>query len=136
MRFFQCFFFVSVTYRLLLRREQVHKVVLNQLITSDLDVQPMSTSDKAWMWAGHNYSDDELKLEKLAVRFKSVEMAKQFNDVIQGVICKVIEITNRKAVPESVRNFGVEDVSDEQVTIEEINDEDEEEEDDEEEDEK
>lgn len=91
----------------------------------------MSTSDKAWMWAGHNFTDDELKLEKLAVRFKTVELAKQFNDAVQHAICKVIEINNRKAaVPESVHNFGIENVSDEHVTIEEINDEDDEEEDD------
>lgn len=86
----------NLTYRLILRREQVHKVVLNQLIQSDLEVQPMMSSDKAWMWAGHNFTDDGQQFEKLAVRFKTSEMAEQFKQAIDLAICKVIEINNKK----------------------------------------
>ncbi|CAH0545652.1 unnamed protein product [Brassicogethes aeneus] len=86
----------NATYRLILRREQVHKVVLNQLVRVDLDLQPMSTSDKAWMWAGYNYVEDEARLEKLAVRFKTSELAQTFKEAMDLTVCKVIEINNRK----------------------------------------
>ena len=70
------------TYRILLRREQVHKVVCNMLLSADLDFQPLQTSDRAWMWAGMNYYDDEANLEKLAIRFKNPELACQFKEAI------------------------------------------------------
>jgi E3 SUMO-protein ligase RanBP2 len=57
-------------YRLLLRREQVHKVVLNQLITPAMELAPMSMTLNARCWGGMNYAEEEPKLEKLAVRFK------------------------------------------------------------------
>ncbi|RZC37236.1 E3 SUMO-protein ligase RanBP2, partial [Asbolus verrucosus] len=80
---------VNNTYRFLLRREQVHKVVLNQLIIPDLDLQPMKTSDKAWVWAGYNYTDDGSSLEKLAVRFKNCDLAQSFYNTVQDVISNV-----------------------------------------------
>lgn len=70
------------TYRILLRREQVHKVVCNMLLTVDLDFEPLQTSDRAWIWAGMNYYDGEGNLEKLAVRFKNPELASQFKEAI------------------------------------------------------
>lgn len=70
------------TYRLLLRREQVYKIVLNLLLTSDLEFLPLQTSDKAWMWAGMNYAEEPYGVEQLAVRFKSSDLAKQFKQVV------------------------------------------------------
>lgn len=57
-------------YRLLLRREQVHKVVLNQLLTTAVELTRMATNNNAWCWAGLNHAEDEPQLEQLAVRFK------------------------------------------------------------------
>jgi hypothetical protein len=57
-------------YRLLLRREQVHKVVLNQLLTKDLDMQPLKTSNNAVCWGALNYAEEEPRTEKLALKFK------------------------------------------------------------------
>lgn len=62
----------SGAYRLLLRREQVHKVVLNQLIIPSMDLTAMSMSPNARCWAGMNHAEDTPKLEKLAVRFKVI----------------------------------------------------------------
>lgn len=74
------------TYRLLLRREQVHKVVLNQLVCADLELSPLSASDVAWCWGGVNFAEDDTtgeiktdpKPEKLAVKFKNIDLAKEF----------------------------------------------------------
>ncbi|KAJ8957126.1 hypothetical protein NQ318_007342 [Aromia moschata] len=124
------------TYRLLLRREQVHKVVLNQLIVPSLELQPMLMSDKAWMWAGYNYTDEENNLEKLAVRFKYEELAKQFYNAVQDVIKKLTEIQN-KSLPSTVQNYGVEDISgDNDNSTEDVNEDEDDEDDDDDEDER
>lgn len=73
------------SYRLLLRREQVHKVVCNFLITSDVEFHPLSTSDQAWMWAGMNYAEQEPCVEQLAVKFKSSDLARQFKAHIDNI---------------------------------------------------
>ncbi|OXU29741.1 hypothetical protein TSAR_012326 [Trichomalopsis sarcophagae] len=71
------------TYRLLLRREQVHKVVCNLLLTSDLEFRELNSSDRAWMWAGMNYAEaDSPEVEQLAVRFKTPELASQFKEAV------------------------------------------------------
>ncbi|XP_060534737.1 E3 SUMO-protein ligase RanBP2 [Cylas formicarius] len=88
------------TYRLLLRREQVHKVVLNQRIAAETDLQPMATSDKAWIWVGYNYTDDAQGLEKLAVRFKSVELADKFKKAVEEAVAKVGEFQAAKPAEE------------------------------------
>lgn len=67
-----------------MRREQVHKLVLNQLLTPNIDLQPMQMSDKAWVWAGYNYSEDGNELEQLAIRFKYPEQALQFKQAVHS----------------------------------------------------
>ncbi|KAJ3660264.1 hypothetical protein Zmor_004720 [Zophobas morio] len=137
---------VNNTYRFLLRREQVHKVVLNQLIIPDLELQPMRTSDQAWVWAGYNYTDDDSALEKLAVKFKNCDLAQTFRKTVLDVIEKVKKVQSEKAagdhkeeqaevklIPSSIQNFGVEEVSgDEQAkeAYEEDDDDEDEDEDD------
>ncbi|XP_049887587.1 E3 SUMO-protein ligase RanBP2-like [Pectinophora gossypiella] len=77
------------TYRLLLRREQVHKAVLNMLIFSDMELLPMKNSDRAWTWAGRNFAENpQGEQETLAVRFKSIDLAITFQQ-------KIIECTQK-----------------------------------------
>ncbi|EFN63981.1 E3 SUMO-protein ligase RanBP2 [Camponotus floridanus] len=73
------------SYRLLLRREQVHKVVCNFLVTPDVEFRPLSTSHQAWMWAGMNYAEQEPCAEQLAVKFKSPDLAQQFKAHIDKI---------------------------------------------------
>ncbi|CAH1128711.1 unnamed protein product [Ceutorhynchus assimilis] len=127
------------TYRILLRREQVHKVVLNQRLTPDLELQPMSTSDKAWIWAGMNYTDEEANLEQLAVRFKFSELAVAFKKCIEENIKKLVETLANKSQssdsqPITVRDFGLENISNDEVQEYNEYDEDEDDEEDDEDD--
>uniref|UniRef100_A0A6P7F5L8 E3 SUMO-protein ligase RanBP2 n=1 Tax=Diabrotica virgifera virgifera TaxID=50390 RepID=A0A6P7F5L8_DIAVI len=95
------------TYRLVLRREQVLKVVLNQLITPNFELQPMATSDKAWIWAGYNYTEDEHCFEKLAVRFRTQETAAKFSDAIRDVLYSIANSPNKSGdLPVTVEDFG------------------------------
>lgn len=73
------------SYRLLLRREQVYKVVCNFLLTSDVTFQPLAMSEQAWMWAGMNHAEGEANVEKLAVKFKSIQLAKEFKRHIDRI---------------------------------------------------
>lgn len=120
------------TYRLLLRREQVHKLVLNQLITVDLDLQPLSTSDKAWCWGGYNHTDDGSSLERLALRFKNSDLARLFFETVQKAVAAVKDHQANKCLPSTILDYGVEDVSgdENQPVVEEVDDEDDDEDDD------
>ncbi|KAK0080119.1 hypothetical protein PV325_000425 [Microctonus aethiopoides] len=102
------------TYRLLLRREQVHKVVCNLLLTPEIEFQPLKTSDRSWMWAGMNYTDDQYEIEKLAVKFKSPELAIEFKNAIDKAQNELCERQNNsqsldRSEIEEYRNYRVED---------------------------
>lgn len=89
------------TYRLLLRREQVHKVVCNFLLTLDIDFQPLKTSDTTWIWSGMNYVDENLVAENLAIKFKNQELAKEFKNAIDRA---QEELRERRRVNEEFGN--------------------------------
>lgn len=78
------------TYRLLLRREQVHKAVLNMLLFMDLELLPLKNSDRAWTWAGRNYAETPAgEQETLAVRFKSNDLASTFHNKVVDCVRKL-----------------------------------------------
>jgi E3 SUMO-protein ligase RanBP2 len=93
------------TYRLLLRREQVHKVVCNQLVTADLVLRPLSTSDRAWCWGALNYAEEnEPRVEELSVRFKLPETAKEFRDKLNECIGQVAKQAAAAVTVEAIKN--------------------------------
>ncbi|NWS55657.1 RBP2 ligase, partial [Chunga burmeisteri] len=65
-------------YRVLMRRDQVLKVCANHVITKEMNLVPSDTSNNALIWTATDYADGEVKIEQLAVRFKSQEMANAF----------------------------------------------------------
>ncbi|NXJ65432.1 RBP2 ligase, partial [Rostratula benghalensis] len=65
-------------YRVLMRRDQVLKVCANHVITKEMNLVPSDTSNNALIWTATDYADGEMKVEQLAVRFKSQEMANSF----------------------------------------------------------
>ncbi|KAM4608312.1 E3 SUMO-protein ligase RanBP2 [Polymixia lowei] len=64
--------------RVLMRREQVLKVCANHWITTTMNLKPLAGSDKAWMWMANDFSDGDAKLEQLAAKFKTPELAEEF----------------------------------------------------------
>ncbi|KAJ7392582.1 hypothetical protein OS493_010231 [Desmophyllum pertusum] len=67
--------------RVLMRRAQVLKLCANHQITSDMKLQPNAGSEKSWVWSTlADFSEQECKAERLAVRFKSEVIAKQFKE--------------------------------------------------------
>ncbi|KAK3568957.1 hypothetical protein QTP86_021368 [Hemibagrus guttatus] len=64
--------------RVLMRREQVLKVCANHWITTTMNLKPLSGSDRAWLWLASDFSDGDPKLEQLAAKFKTPELAEEF----------------------------------------------------------
>nr|XP_020470121.1 RANBP2-like and GRIP domain-containing protein 8 [Monopterus albus] len=64
--------------RVLMRRDQVLKVCANHWITTTMNLKPLADSDKAWIWMANDFSDGDAKLEQLAAKFKSPELAEEF----------------------------------------------------------
>lgn len=68
--------------RLLMRREQVLKLCCNQLLTKDTKFNKLPSTECALSWYGQDYSENELQVELLAIRFKTPELCKQFHDAV------------------------------------------------------
>ncbi|XP_071172819.1 E3 SUMO-protein ligase RanBP2-like [Mytilus edulis] len=73
---------VNSRYRLILRREQVLKLACNQWLTAEISFKPLPTSETSWCWVGQDFSDNEPVIEQLAIKFKTIELAQQFKQVI------------------------------------------------------
>ena len=63
------------TYRVLLRRDQVHKIACNHYIKVEMKLEPMAKSETAVTWFAMDFCETEdgpaeTKTEKLAARFK------------------------------------------------------------------
>lgn len=57
-------------FRVLQRREQVLKVSCNHLITSDMKLNPMATSETSWCWVANDLTEGEPTMEQFAAKFK------------------------------------------------------------------
>lgn len=79
--------------RILMRREQVLKLCANHIISADMKLTPMVSSDKAWVWNAMDFSEEEMKSEKLAVKFKNCDIAHKFKQVFED---SQAEMTTKK----------------------------------------
>lgn len=114
------------TYRFVLRREQVHKLVLNQLLRADLELRKLNSSNQAYCWGGMNYAEESGgNLEELAIRFKNEQIAEQFVKAVDECRVKLKEM-----VPTTIAECLSEQKGDDEETGSSYNDEDDEDEED------
>nr|KAF6447547.1 hypothetical protein HJG63_011979 [Rousettus aegyptiacus] len=77
-------------YRILMRRDQVFKVCANHVITKTMELKPLNVSNNALVWTASDYADGEARVEQLAVRFKTKDMAdcfkKKFEECQQNLL--------------------------------------------------
>jgi len=98
---------VSSVHRVLLRRDQVHKIAANHRITPEMELKPLASSETAWCWYAMDFSEGhevEGSLEHLAVRFKTVDAAQEFKGVFkacqEGKETKATAVANDTTVDE------------------------------------
>ena len=81
--------------RVVMRREQIHKLCANHYITAGMELKEKAGSDRSWVWSvDADFSDGVAKKELLAVRFKHHEDAVMFRD-------KFIECQEKSELKES-----------------------------------
>ena len=64
--------------RLLLRRDQVHKLACNHFIQPEMNLIPMKADAKSVTWVAMDNADGEAQLEKFAIKFKNEQLAADF----------------------------------------------------------
>ena len=99
--------------RFVMRQEKTHKPVGNFILTElpSCELKPMANSDKALMWACHDFSDDaEGTLDKLAARFQNAEQAALFKTAFEAAQTFNKDAKEGKADADLVFAETVEDV--------------------------
>ncbi|XP_076059826.1 E3 SUMO-protein ligase RanBP2-like isoform X4 [Oratosquilla oratoria] len=79
------------TVRVLMRRDQTHKVCANHLINNSITPQFMANNDKTLMWGAQDFADEELRTEKFCSRFKTSEIAANFKAAFENAKKLVVE---------------------------------------------
>ena len=77
------------TFRLLLRRELIHKIACNHPVARDIKLVPMYNSETAVTWFAMDHAEDEPRMERLAVRFRHGETRDQFRKVFEECQAKI-----------------------------------------------
>ena len=82
-------------YRVLQRREQIHKLAIHHYIVPGQKLSPMATSDTAWCWYAQDFSEDSQgSTQQLAARFKTPEIAKVFKDMFEKCVSLATNTTS------------------------------------------
>lgn len=96
------------TARILMRREQTHKICANHKITAGMTLTvPLQDKEaKSFLWVANDFADEKLQLEKFLVRFKLPSTAAEFKAAFE----KETPSGTAEAVPvpvkEKVPTFG------------------------------
>ncbi|KAF9177969.1 single stranded nucleic acid binding protein, partial [Haplosporangium sp. Z 767] len=71
--------------RLLMRRDQTHKICANHYVTSDMTLTPNVGSDRSWVWnVTSDSSDDCAGAQTLAIRFANSDNAALFKEAFEN----------------------------------------------------
>ncbi|EDV19689.1 uncharacterized protein TRIADDRAFT_33115, partial [Trichoplax adhaerens] len=71
-------------FRIIMRRDQIHKVCANHYISKDMRLGPSLGSNKSWVWyTPADYSEGTGNPEQLCARFKTPEIANTFKSVFE-----------------------------------------------------
>lgn len=93
--------------RIMMRRDQVLKLCANHQISKDMKLTTMANSDKTWCWVANDYSEEELKAQKLAVRFKTTELAEKFKEVFEKCQSESEEETEKTGTTKPQGNYDL-----------------------------
>ena len=109
--------------RIVMRREQIHKLCANHFITCDMELKRNAGSDRSWMWSvDADFSDGVTKNELFAVKFKHPEDATIFQE--KFIECQQTERNDeislsRKDTKENIVDDDLKNLKDETIDAEE-----------------
>lgn len=66
-----------------MRREQIHKICLNHLLSSDVEYMPKDA--KSWQFIANDFSEGTFELDNFCLRFKTEDIAKDFKKAIDDI---------------------------------------------------
>ncbi|VDH96873.1 E3 SUMO-protein ligase RanBP2 [Mytilus galloprovincialis] len=92
--------------RLLMRREQVLKVCANHFLTQEMNLSPIQSSKKSWCWNAQDFSEGEITIEKLAVRFKDEDLAVKFKSIFEKLQSEFDQVKPIQVKIESTRTVN------------------------------
>ena len=106
--------------RILMRREQVHKICLNHYLSPAIEFRVKD--EKSYYWAAQDFADGESTTETFCIRFKTAEIATEFKkaaeDAIAGNSMKIpaginedMELIKRLMLPADFFNYKNKTVS-------------------------
>ena len=96
--------------RVVMRREQVHKLCANHFILPSMKLKANTTSNRSWLWHTHaDVSDGDPKAEQLAVKFKQEETASEFKKIFEELqsICPTSKACDPDADQDTSTNMSV-----------------------------
>lgn len=85
--------------RVLMRREQIHKICANHIITPEMEIKPMKNETKAYIWVANDFAEETLILEKFCIRFKTADIALEFYEAFEKA--KLESSDKQSKVPET-----------------------------------
>lgn len=118
-------------FRVLMRRDQVHKIACNHSITEFTKLSPLSTSSNSLTWKALDFSEGKSSPEAFAVRFKNAEIMDKFAKIFED--CRLAVVEGGSQTVGSERNGELEGKQPDEDTKKEDEEEEEEDVDDEEE---
>ncbi|KAF2357580.1 Ran binding domain [Trinorchestia longiramus] len=84
----------SQKYRLLQRREQIHKLAVHHYLMPGQKLTPLASSETAWCWYAQDFSEDSQgSREQLAAKFKNADVAKEFKTKFEECVAKVEQLS-------------------------------------------
>ena len=96
--------------RVVMRREQVHKLCANHFILPSMKLKANTTSNRSWLWHTHaDVSDGDPKAEQLAIKFKQEETASEFKKIFEELqsICPTSKACDPDADQDTSTNMSV-----------------------------
>lgn len=79
-----------------MRREQVLKICLNHVLTSDIEYR--QKDDKTWLFCAPDFSEGEIDHQKFCIRFKNGEVARDFKEAVTNSLKKICDEDGKSSV--------------------------------------
>lgn len=64
-------------------------------MSSNMEISPLKSSDRAWTWIAQDFADEVIKCEQFCIRFKTVELAASFKAAFDKAI-NIVKETESK----------------------------------------